>query len=174
MAEMEDAKAERFDAKLVYKLYDELTGRNWALRAFGALLESADLENKFGNSNPDGAEYRWGLNQIVELYIDHQERKLNELHDKVFNSPEEVIKAAESNCEMIRNGAFLSGEAALETCRKELVKVNRVIAEFGPEGYPAAGEVREKLTNLYDFIRFKMDPDGKSKAEEYREINKTP
>ncbi len=30
------------------------------------------------------------------------------------------------------------------------------------------------MTNLYDFIRFKMDPAGKSKAEEYREINKAP
>ncbi len=165
---MEDVKVEGFEARLAYRLCDELTGGNWAIRAFGALLESADLENKFGSSHSDGAEYRWGLNQIIELYIDHQEKKLNEFLDKISNRPEEVIKVAESSCEMIRNGAFLSAEAALETCRKGLDRINRVIAEFGTDEYPAAGEIREKLLELYNLIG-QSDPAGENNAD-----NKTP
>ncbi len=66
----------------VLRFYDDMKYQNWALRAFGALLESADLEKHFGNSYPEGANYRSGLHQIVDLFLDRQEKRLNELLDR--------------------------------------------------------------------------------------------
>jgi len=51
---------------------------NWALRAFGALLETCNFEY-FNNSEPNSDFYRYGLKRIVECYVDHQEKKLNEI-----------------------------------------------------------------------------------------------
>ena len=76
------------------------------IRAFGALLESADLGRHFDNRHVDGTEYRWGLNQIVEMYLEKQERKLNEIQMKHSNSPEVFIKDALTTYEMINQGSL--------------------------------------------------------------------
>jgi len=158
------SKLERFEPEQVSRLYDTLTNANWALRAFGALLESADLEMHFCDTHVDGSSYRWGLNQIVELYLDHQERKLDEFRIKTLNSPEALIKSAETSCEMIRQGCWNSHEVALEHVRRKIKDMNMVISEFGLEEYPKAGEVLEKLLELQKVIISYMNKDKVKKT----------
>lgn len=155
-------KLERFDSAEINRLYDIFSSDSWALRAFGALLETADLGRHFGNEHVDGAEYRWGLNQIVEMYLEKQERKLNEIQMKHSNSPEAFIKDALTTYEMINQGAYRSHEVGLEKVRKALNKINLVISEFGLDEYPQAGKARDNLLSLQDAILEKMVP-GKGK-----------
>ena len=148
-------KLEKFEPGMVRDLYDTLTNHNWALRAFGALLESADLGTHFDN-HEKSAEYRWGLNQIVELYINYQERKLEDIWAKSINCPEDIIKGSLLTYEFVQQGGPRSREVGLEEVRKALNKINLVISEFGLDEYPQAGKARDNLLSLQDAILKKM------------------
>jgi hypothetical protein len=160
-----EIKLERLDFAGINRLYDIFSSDSWALRAFGALLETADLGRHFGNEHVDGAEYRWGLNQIVEMYLEKQERKLNEIQMKHSNSPEVFIKDALMTYEMVSAGAFNSHEVSLESVRKAINKLNLVISEFGLDEYPQAGKARDNLLSLQDAILKKMVPGKGKKAK---------
>ena len=162
---MDVKKRKKFGPDMVLDLYDNLTAHNWALRAFGALLEGADLESRFGNSNPDGMDYRGGLNQIVELYIEHQERKLEELRAQCFNSPEYVVKSALGTFEMIQQGGCRTNEIALEQCRKAITQIAMVITEFGEEQCHDAVQAREKLLKLQSAIAGNMSAAGAERSK---------
>ena len=160
-----EVKLERFDFAGINRLYDIFSSDSWALRAFGALLETADLGRHFGNEHVDGAEYRWGLNQIVEMYLEKQERKLNEIQMKHSNSPEAFIKKALTTYEMVSHGAYKSHEVGLEEVRKAINKINLVISEFGLDEYPQAGKARDNLLWLQDAILKKIAPKKGKKAK---------
>lgn len=136
----------------VRDLYDDLTGRNWALRAFGALLESADLGSHFSDNHANGAEFRWGLNQIVELYIEHMERRLNTIRSKSLKNPDAYIKGALDAYENVNKGAITSYEVNLEIVRMALNRINVVISKYGTKEYPQAENVRQNLLKLQDAI----------------------
>lgn len=154
---------ERYDFDGINRLYDTLSSDSWALRAFGALLETADLGRHFGNEYVESADYRWGLNQLVEMYLERQERKLNEMQMKYSN--EVFIKDALMTYEMVNAGAYNSHEMSLESVRKAINKLNLVISEFGIEEYPQAGEARDNLLSLQDAILKKMVPGKGEKAK---------
>ncbi len=75
------------DHQVVLNICKDLGNSNWALKAFGALLESADLEKLFCK-NALAANYRTGLNLIITLFIDHQEAKLRTLEEMAANQLE--------------------------------------------------------------------------------------
>ncbi len=66
---------------------EELSAHNRALKALGALLESVDFQKYFINHD-NAALYRSGLNRIITLYLDHQERILHKLHTAFTREPE--------------------------------------------------------------------------------------
>ncbi len=88
----------RFDPRNVLTICEGIGRCNWALRAFGALLESADLERLFCNSEKAEA-YRAGLNLLITIFIDHQEDQLHTLS-----------KLAESRLEQDRGKKFKAVE----------------------------------------------------------------
>ncbi len=162
---MDVKKRKKFGPDMVLDLYDNLTTHNWALRAFGALLESADMEDRFGNSNPDGMNYRYGLNHIVELYIEHQERKLEELKVQCFNSPERIVKSALDIYATIQGGGYRTHEIALEQCRKAITMLDLVITEDGEDQCPDAVQAREKLLKLKSVIIGNMSAAGAERSK---------
>lgn len=148
-------KKTEFNEFTAYELCDfqeEMMNHNWALRAFGALLESADLGHKFGGSWENNQEYRFGLNMIVEMYIEKQERELNEIGLKYRKSPEHCLKDAMRTYEEVRQGMFGCSNYALERVKTHLKKVNLLIAELGTEDYPQAEKIRDKLLELAGMI----------------------
>ncbi len=54
----------RFDPRNVLTICEDIGRYNWALRAFGALLESANLERLFCK-NEKAEAYRAGLNLLI-------------------------------------------------------------------------------------------------------------
>lgn len=162
-----ESKLEKFEPKNMILFCEGLEEDSWALRAFGVLLESSNLIEFSEDSGTDDAwQYRRGLRNIVELYLDRQERKLNEIQIKSLESPEAMIKAAEVMCEATGQGCWRTHDAALETTRKEIKRMNLVISEFGVEEYPKAKKVLDSLLDLQDGIQSRIDAQKVAKIAE--------
>jgi hypothetical protein len=63
---------------------------NLSLKALGALLEYANLE-RFSDDFTDAGDYRGGLNRIIELITERQERMVEELVTKYDQSCKDII-----------------------------------------------------------------------------------
>ncbi len=81
----------RFTNIDIADLQNEITEQNWALRALGALISTADMGTDFGNESKDVSEYRYGLKMIIDMCIEKQEQKLKDLRLKYDQSPESII-----------------------------------------------------------------------------------
>ena len=133
------------DLGIQYFCEDRQVWDGWALRALGVLLENADLE-EFIRGN-DAESLRVGLRKIIEMYLERQERKVNELRLNSINSYEHVIQEARGVYEQVNQGAFVNAGVALQAVRGALAGVALVIAECGDE-YPSAQVIRGKLLTL--------------------------
>ena len=79
MSEIKKEKEGSFDPRCVADIYDKLSGHNYALRAFAALLRSSDLadfadqglSDTLKSGDFETANLRWGLSQIIDLYLAH-------------------------------------------------------------------------------------------------------
>lgn len=165
----ETVKFNDFSSVELVHFQDEMASHNWALRAFGALLESADLGRKFGNEWTDAEDFRHGLNMIVEMYIEKQEQKINELDLKFRNSPEHILKDALRTYENIRQGLLGCTDYALEQVKSSLKKVNLVISELGTEDYPQALKIRDNLTHLAGFITERLRNKNMDLVEKFKD-----
>ncbi len=137
-----NAKMDRkgdFDPGCVTEIYNTLTGHNFALRAFGALLRSSDLTdfsedgyrdpNAPGNRNAE--ELRYGLSQLIELYLAHQEQVLTGYVDQYHESDIWLIKRSADLISMIEQGAFISREIMANELREAISMLDIVIARGG-------------------------------------------
>jgi hypothetical protein len=123
-----EAKKEgEFDPGCVTDIYDKLCAHNYALRAFGALLQSSDLDDftdeKLATQlspkiDLEAQNLRWGLSQIIDLYLAHQENILSEYCDLYYQSDTYITRHAE-----------------------------KFINFFQPDAWPA-DKLRETITNL--------------------------
>ncbi len=153
MSEEKKEKEGSFDPRCVADIYDKLSGHNYALRAFAVLLRSSDLagfadqnlsdtlkSNDFETSN-----LRWGLSQIIDLYLAHQERILMEYVDQYHKSDIALVKWAKSAIEMVEQGAFRTKEGAINKLRETIESLTIVINRDG--------ELKEKATELKETCR---------------------
>jgi hypothetical protein len=161
-----EIKLEAFKAENVTSFCEELEDDNWALRAFGVLLESSSLNHFSEDQYDDAWLYRKGLRNIVELYLDRQEQKLNEIKSRSVTTPEWMIHQAEVTCNFTRQGAWNSHEVALENTRQKIQTMNQVITTFGAEEYPKAQKVLDSLLDLQDGIKSRIDAQKVAKIAE--------
>ncbi|EFK06804.1 conserved hypothetical protein [delta proteobacterium NaphS2] len=152
-----EIKLNAFNQKDVSLFCEEMEEDSWALRAFGVLLESSSLDYFSDEVTTAASQYRRGLRNIVELYLDRQEQKLNALQSRNATSPEWFIENAEVMCKYTRQGCFNSPEVALEHVRQEIQRMNQVIATFGADEYPKAQKVLEDLLDLQDGIKARIE-----------------
>ncbi|MGD9824998.1 hypothetical protein [Desulfobacter sp.] len=139
----ETLKPELFTYQQVSSFRDEMDYHNWSLKAFGALLEYANLE-RFSDDFKDAGEYRGGLNGIVEMITERQEKMVDDLVEKYDRSPEHIIRAAANTCEWHRQGAYKSPADALNDIDQAIKKLDAVIENFGDE-YPRASQFKTEL-----------------------------
>lgn len=57
----------------IRSLHDKLTHHAFALRAFGALIKTSNLEEFCDGSNVEAVNMRHGLSQLIDLYLLYQE-----------------------------------------------------------------------------------------------------
>ncbi len=156
-----NAALENFDPNDILDLYENITRQNWALKSFGALLESADLETYFHRHKNKG-KYKKGLNQIVELYIERQEGDLKEIRKKSVNSPEIIIMNAWKTWHFVVQGEYTSQVTILDRVRSALTELNQVLSRFGDEYKSRVGEVKEKLKFLQKQALEKLQEDAEN------------
>ena len=152
-----ERKLEKFDHSWVFRLCDELSLDNWALKAFGALLESSNLLDFCSDEpDPEVEDLRCGLKDIIKLCVNRQELKLDKLTDRICNTPEYIIKRSKDLCEMTREGCWTTYEVALKETRTTINEINEVVLGFGEQEYPEAKKVLDDLLNLELIIKEKI------------------
>ncbi len=125
-----------FEPGDVLDIYDKLSTHSFALQAFGALLRSSDLNDfadaAYGEGHRDTASnMRWGLSQIIELYLDYQERILSEHLDEYRKSDTALIKWAKNSISMVEQRAFVSREVAAAKLKETIADLDIVIDRNG-------------------------------------------
>lgn len=162
-------KLESFKPQFVRDLYEEFQVDNWALQAFGELLYSANLEG-FTDDCKDSGELRHGLRQIIEMYLDRQQEKLKEIHEKSWNCPEDLIERAKDSYDMVRNGKLSSSHLRnLEEINKSISDLEKIILEFGDKEYPQAGSLLYDSVKLRECIQQRIEDEEVNRASEKSE-----
>ncbi len=155
-----------------YEICNKLDTHIYALRAFGALLNSSNLsefsdehlaslacyqqdkEDGFKVSNHSSG-LRWGLEQIVEMWIEKFKRILDE--DYIYNieGAEKAIKRIDMN---------IAEDDIVEELRNCINGLNHIIysKEFSEETTKKAKETRQKCNEYADRLLSKSkDSDTK-------------
>ncbi|MDN3512323.1 MAG: hypothetical protein NG784_13620 [Candidatus Jettenia sp.] len=128
-----------FDPGCVADIYDKLSNYNHALRALGVLLKSSDFNELSDDSAGDlpvthhdhPCNLRWGLSQIIDLYLAHQERILEEYVDQYHESDIYLIKRAKSAIDAVDHGAFTTKDAVMNKLRETIEDLTIVINRNG-------------------------------------------
>lgn len=122
------------------------------MRAFAALLRSSDLadfadqglsdtlkSNDFETSN-----LRWGLSQIIDLYLAHQESILSGYVGQYHKSDYELVRRSKYLIGMVDQGAFSTKDAAINALREAVGNLSVVIDRDG--------ELKEKARELKESV----------------------
>lgn len=126
-------KEGEFDPEVVRDIYDEMHSHNFALRAFGTLLRSSDLIEFADQDTHDleASDLRFGLSQIIELYLSHQERLLSAHVEQYKKSDAHLVRQGQGTISMIEQGAFVSREVAVNHLRDAVNDLDIVIDRNG-------------------------------------------
>ncbi|ODS33547.1 MAG: hypothetical protein SCARUB_01281 [Candidatus Scalindua rubra] len=123
----------------IFAIYDELHLHSFALKAFGALLNSSDLwsladedlASRLKSDNFEASNLRAGLQQIIELYLAQQEKILNEGIENMDGGDDWFIKRVRNIISMEKEGSFLSKKGAINELRGAIVFMDVVINRNG-------------------------------------------
>lgn len=135
----EKKKEGSFDPRCVAAIYDKLSSHNYALRAFAALLRSSDLFDfaderlaaTLKSDNHEASNLRWGLSQIIDLYLAHQERIVEEYVDQYHESDICLMKWAKVAIDAVDQGAFITKDAAINKLQEAIKNLNIIINRNG-------------------------------------------
>jgi len=128
---------------------------NWALRAFAVLLEDSTFDHFSNASNGNSERYKYGLRRMVECYLDHQERKINEIQLNASGNPDEFINQIKLICARLNSGSYKDVMEKTELIKNGLNKANMLITEFGVK-YKNIEQLRDNLLNIRDNEAIKM------------------
>lgn len=113
-----------FDPEAVVEIYDEMSLHSLSLKAVASLLKESSSDHEDGDP-------RYGLSQIIEMYIERQESILRKYVDQYENSNIALTESAESTIQMIKEGAFTSKEVATVHLREAIHNLDIVIGRNG-------------------------------------------
>ena len=142
-------KEGEFDPGCVTDVYDKLHAHNYALRAFGTLLQSSHLDDFTDEGlatklspeiDTEAQNLRWGLSQILELYLDKQEKILSEYCDQYHKSDIFKTKSALNTICAFEQRAWSTQDAAVNSLRETIADLDIVINRNG--------ELKEKAASL--------------------------
>lgn len=135
----EKKKEGSFDPRCVADIYDKLDSHSYALRALGTLLKSSDLyefadvdlSDTLKSDNFEASNLRWGISQIIDLYLTHQERILAEYVDQYHKSDIALVRHTKFIIDAISQGAYRSKDVAIRELCEEVANMDTVINRDG-------------------------------------------
>jgi|GEM_PF-1894074 len=137
-------------------IYDELNDLSFALKAFGTLLRTSTLlsfaEEDEGSLKPEidmnKSNLRWGLSQILDLYLEKQEKILSDYADKYNKSDYVLLTGAEKSLKNCKNGMFATVDATINCLKKDIEDLDIVIARSVE--FSERAQIAKKM--IMDFI----------------------
>lgn len=132
----DDMKEEgSFDPGWFADFYNEWDSHSQALRALGNLIKTSNFNELSDDSagelplgHPDHpSNLRWGISQIIDLYLAHQEQILKKYLDQYNKSDIRLLEYAGFAIEMVERGAFTKKEAAINKLRETITDLDTVI-----------------------------------------------
>lgn len=145
-----------FDPHAVLDLYDEIRESNWALKSFGALLETANYEKRFCQ-DARAWQYKSGLNKIIRLYLKDQERQIYDARQKAVHSPERMIQNALALHRSISRNPRLDPEICLNSIQQAQKELDLVLTRHGPRRYPEAKKAHDRLGALEAHLKKELE-----------------
>lgn len=123
----------------VIDLYDELAIHSCSLKAFGALLSSSDLspfaDQQLGDTlksdDFESSSLRAGLNQIITLYLTHQDKLLTKYTNAYHKSEFSLFGHASFIIEEVPKGMYTSREKAISKINEAISELEAVISKEG-------------------------------------------
>lgn len=163
----EKKKEGSFDPRCVADIYDKLDSHSYALRALGTLLKSSaladfadqDLEDTMKSDDFEKANLRWGLSQIIDLYLAHQERIIKGYVDQYFKSDMHLVGHAKFIIDAAGHGAYTSSDVAMRDLREEIANLDTVINRDG-ELKGKAAELKEACMRYLKQLEGKVKEGG--------------
>lgn len=139
---MSDEKKEKdgsFDPGCITDIQDKLLSHNYVLRAFATLLTTSGLSDfatqyptdVHSDSNHEAEALRFGLSQIIDLYLAHQESILAEYVDQYHKSDIALVRWAKFAIESVERRAFCTKEGAIKELREAVANLDTVINRDG-------------------------------------------
>jgi len=121
-----------------FDLLEAIQDKNNALRAFGALLETAKLSNfdpdTFLQDSPrrrNALDLQNGLSGIINLYLADQEQALEDFSVEYGESEEYMLRYTAGLVNMAKEGAFLKNRIPQKRYLEALGRLETVIAGNG-------------------------------------------
>jgi len=132
-----------------YEFLETITQKNNALRAFGALLRTADLSGfDSGNYIPekkDEAEsLQWGLSGLIDLYLADLEQTGEAFADEYHDGDIWLIESASSTIRLFEEGMWNRGHIPMENFSNAIEGLNTVIAR-NPVLMPVAEAIKASI-----------------------------
>ncbi len=135
----------------IQELHEKLSHHSFALRAFGALLETSNLNEFSDNSSPQAEDLRYGLAQIIDLYLARQQHLIAGTLPKNSNDDRGQLLWAQVTMDHVREGYYNTKEAALQDMHKVSVTLNELIrksSEYGDRAQELKDECRDVRRTL--------------------------
>jgi hypothetical protein len=141
-------------------LAQELFNHSYALKAFGALIGNsglsyfADIElDQYlaPTKNINAANMRWGLSQLLDLYLEKQERIVSAYTDRYNQCDYIILTDAEKGIDLCKQGMWNTYEAATEALESGILNLDGVIErsdEFRDRAKIARNEALELIRYL--------------------------
>lgn len=123
-----------FDPGRICDLSDELNNHSYVLKAFAALLRESSLFEFSvdpGDFDREKEDLRWGLQQIVDMYIEKQESIIEKYTTEYWNSDIRLVESAKGFLSMIKEGAFMPGTDITERLKEHMNNLDTVISRDG-------------------------------------------
>lgn len=126
-------KEGEFDIQLVGNMYDELDHQSSVLEALGMLIATSSLtgfSSENGNDNLSDS-LRWGIQQIIELYLEKKKRILHEYSERFNNFDLVILESGKRVFETFLQGADRTREGKVESLKRAIESFDIVIERGG-------------------------------------------
>ncbi|MDH3973334.1 MAG: hypothetical protein OEV42_03550 [Deltaproteobacteria bacterium] len=133
MSEAKPKKGE-FDIWLVGNMYDALDQQSSVLEALGMLIATSCLTGFSSENGSDNRSdsLRWGIQQIIELYLEKKKRILTEYSEKFNDFDLVIFQRGKNQLQSVLQGSCITRASEEKPLKSAMESFDIVIGRGGP------------------------------------------
>jgi len=127
-------KEGEFDEWIMGDMYEALTSHTCALEALTELLTSSSLSAFSSETDCErtGSSLRWGLFVLFELYLEKQQKILEDYHEKFNNFDLVILNRGKNQLKTVLQGSCITRAAEVKPLKSAIESFDIVIERGGP------------------------------------------